>query len=53
MEIFITDQHVQFIIGYGIGNFGLAFLKAPSISPEGGGNGGDGSEDFLHYEVRE
>jgi len=26
MEIFITDKHVQFIIGNGDGNYGLAFL---------------------------
>jgi len=26
MEIFITDKHVQFIIGNVDGNYGLAFL---------------------------
>ena len=28
MEIFITDQYVQYIAGYIIGDFGLAFLEA-------------------------
>jgi len=27
MEIFITDKHVQFIIGNVDGNYGLAFLN--------------------------
>ena len=26
MEIFITDQHVQFVTGNGDGDYGMAFL---------------------------
>jgi hypothetical protein len=48
MEIFITDQHDQYIIGNGDGDWRMAFLMAP-LSPRRGGDRGDQSEDLYNW----